>query len=87
MMMMMMLGVYMLDPGSHVRPPPSGHCVFTMYWLSLIMSPPSCLSFVSPLSPPPPPAGFPMHAKSTVNVGSGDPPRWSSKVNMAPAVH
>lgn len=35
----------------------------------------------------PPLAGFPMHAKSTVNVGSGDPPRWSSKVNMAPAVH
>lgn len=42
----------------------------------------------SPLSPHPPSlAGFPMHAKSTVNVGSGDPPRWSSKVNMAPAVH
>lgn len=43
-----------------------------------------------PLSLPglsPPLAGFPMHAKSTVNVGSGDPPRWSSKVNMAPAVH
>lgn len=50
----------------------------------------SCSSFVVPPPPPPtttPPAGFPMHAKSTVNVGSGDPPRWSSKVNMALAVH
>lgn len=59
-------------------------CFGSVWWCLL---PPSLpLLCLSPAYLPPL-AGFPMHAKSTVNVGSGDPPRWSSKVNMAPAVH
>ena len=37
-------------------------------------------------SSPPPSAGSARNAKYTVNVGSGDPSRWSTKVNMALAV-
>lgn len=81
----------MTCPGNHVHPSSIRTvCVCQLcHVLALSDDVPSlpCLPFVSSRPLFPPLAGFPMHAKSTVNVGSGDPPRWSSKVNMAPAVH